>query len=160
MWFRYFYSKAALMNKDKFQSLLEKYEKGELSTSEEQIVQNFFKFMEERNYRPDGWNAEMKDQLRTEIFNNLSNKLKLKGNKRTSFMDWRIAASIVLLLSFAFIILKVYNPFNEHLNSLTTGYGEKSTILLQDGSVIHLNASSTLKHPDTFDGKNTREVIL
>lgn len=45
------------------------------------------------------------------------------------------------------------------MNQLIMPYGKNSSIRLPDGTVAYLNAGSTLKYPNAFNGK-TRDVIL
>ncbi|MDP3945253.1 MAG: FecR family protein [Lutibacter sp.] len=45
-------------------------------------------------------------------------------------------------------------------NVLSVPYGKQFVVQLADGTLIHLNAGSTLKYPSNFSGKTIREVFL
>ena len=72
-----------------------------------------------------------------------------------------IAAIITLLLvSGAYGLFSYYRQSAQNnFFALETAYGEKSKIILTDGTVVYLNAGSTLQYPDRFNPKN-REVTL
>lgn len=76
---------------------------------------------------------------------------------------FRIAASVALV----FAIITVYfiyaelNSFNKPVtfNEITAPRGSKSKIKLEDGTIVWLNAESTLKYPTKFNEEN-RKVCL
>jgi transmembrane sensor len=78
---------------------------------------------------------------------------------------WRYIAAAVVLLTLggmAFWYWKSPAANNEHIASLVEKHnarGTKSTIELEDGSKIWLNADSKLQYPEVFTG-STREVYL
>lgn len=73
---------------------------------------------------------------------------------------WRAIACIILLLGI--VNIKEYITF-EHkhisLTEISTSFGEKKEYVLPDGSKVLLNACSTIKFPQQFQGEN-REVEL
>ncbi|WP_332368062.1 FecR family protein [Spirosoma telluris] len=75
---------------------------------------------------------------------------------KSTWFRWMMAASvgIILLLSGLF--------FKEELlfKTYSTEFGETSTIMLNDGSQVTLNANSTLRVPRFGFGQKTREVVL
>ncbi len=96
--------------------------------------------------------------------------LKVKYKKETTgksvsmFWYWmpRVAAVFLLgaILSFA-VAYQVFNSNSNKLvyNEIDTPVGAKSKVTLPDGTVIWLNAGSTLKYSNQFN-KKTREVFL
>ncbi|HEX8548241.1 MAG TPA: FecR domain-containing protein [Cytophagaceae bacterium] len=74
----------------------------------------------------------------------------------------RIAAA--LILAFA-IIFGVYRANEAHLmqkisfEKRKTGFEERDSIFLSDGSIVYLNGNSKVFFPNKFDG-HTREIIL
>ncbi|MEN8250373.1 MAG: FecR family protein [Bacteroidota bacterium] len=98
-----------------------------------------------------------KDQL-PETPKALGNKTK---NALYSFL--RIAAIFILAfgLSYTFIHFGSKTSHEESLayNTVITSRGQKSQLILSDGTKIWLNSESTLKYPSVFD-KKRREVIL
>ena len=75
----------------------------------------------------------------------------------------RIAAAAIALivLSASFYFFRINNPGNTamRLAELKTKNGSIAKIRLADGTLVTLNALSTLSYPKTFNGK-TREVFL
>jgi len=77
---------------------------------------------------------------------------------------WRSAAAILLIAGAAALFYNKYNVKVKPntviaLNEKRTPKRVKSTIVLDDGTVITLNSESSLKYPSVFSGK-TREVYL
>ena len=78
---------------------------------------------------------------------------------------WRkIAASILVLLTAGAVLLFVSKYSVNQSDIVTysqkgTHAGQKLELKLSDGSVVFLNANSTLKYPDKFTGEH-REVFL
>ncbi len=71
-----------------------------------------------------------------------------------------IAASILLVFGFSYYCYNYYQvQTNEAYFENEVPYGEKSKILLADGSVVWLNSGSSLKYSTSFNNKN-RSVIL
>lgn len=72
-----------------------------------------------------------------------------------------IAASILLLFSIGYVFTQKARRLSggEAMNCLLTAEGSKGRFILPDSSIVWLNGNSTLKYPNSFDGKN-REVFL
>ncbi|QHT67624.1 hypothetical protein GXP67_13785 [Rhodocytophaga rosea] len=70
----------------------------------------------------------------------------------------KIAAGIagILVVALAYFLLKDWT----HTNKYTTAYGETKKITLPDGSVVTLNANSTLSFAEDWSGNMLREVWL
>lgn len=71
-----------------------------------------------------------------------------------------VAASIILLIGFSILFTyKSKGIDHEAYFQTQVPYGEKSKIILADGSTVWLNSGSILKYSTSFNNKN-REVIL
>lgn len=71
-----------------------------------------------------------------------------------------VAASIILLIGFSILFTyKSKGIDHEAYFQTEVPYGEKSKIILADGSTVWLNSGSILKYSTSFNNKN-REVIL
>ncbi|MEN8250788.1 MAG: FecR family protein [Bacteroidota bacterium] len=86
------------------------------------------------------------------------------GKTKNAYLSFlRIAAIFILAfgLSYTLIHFGSKTSFEESLayNTLITTRGQKSQLILSDGTKIWLNSESTLKYPSVFD-KKKREVIL
>lgn len=77
---------------------------------------------------------------------------------------YKIAAAIVLLAVFSFVIIYFSSKPTEELSSVQiitkeNQRGRKSTIFLKDGSVVYLNAESKIHFPEVFSD-SLREIQL
>lgn len=76
--------------------------------------------------------------------------------KRTAWLYWAAAASIILIMGIVFILLAPGNQAGSQLQassiiSKSNPYGQKSRISLPDGSIVWLNAHSSIEYPENFD---------
>jgi transmembrane sensor len=69
----------------------------------------------------------------------------------------KIAALIILVLG---LVSVVYFYQNNDNNTYQSAYGENREVKLPDGSIVKLNANSTLKISDDWSNERTREVWL
>jgi len=151
------------MSEAKLYELLEKYNKGECSKSEEKIVTDYFDFLQ----KSDKWNETLygkRSEIGLKIYKNIKVGLKSFEKKKTSFFKWsRVAAVLLIMLGayLGFSELKKYQVSEEQIEYLikSTRPGQKKTIKLSDGTSITLNSESTLKIPKVF-AENKREVEL
>jgi transmembrane sensor len=74
----------------------------------------------------------------------------------------KIAAVLLLPLIFATSYYLIRNNTNrlETLTTLTVPEGMQSRVELPDGSIVWLNAESSLTYPSSFNGDNSRKVVL
>lgn len=85
--------------------------------------------------------------------------------RRSRSVYWAVAASLVLLLTFAWFFFDSLTPQTEGLlaqNELilkSNPKGQKSRILLPDGSIVWLNANSEIQYAENFSD-SLREVRL
>lgn len=157
------------MNIREFSKLIEKYNRGECSAREKEMLENY---LESFQNNPGNWiDSEMGDKKITEekIYSQILKEI----NKEKAPYIYRIiysttllkrAASIVFFLILVTGILYVAGiipPIDGPAawNEKVTLTGDKSVIVLSDGSKVILNADSKLKYPEEFDGSK-REVYL
>ena len=106
---------------------------------------------------------------RTEEYKKLINRIKhqqLVDNRinENKYRQWfRIAASIAIVFTLvsAYFIYSGVMALDEPVvyNEITSPKGSKSKVHLEDGTVVWLNAESTLKYPTKFN-KDKRKVCL
>ena len=87
--------------------------------------------------------------------NSENNLVVITLKKRLHWMS--IAASILLMMS---ILGTVFYYMNNQKETYQVAFGENRNITLPDGSIVKLNANSTLKISTDWSDKNTREVWL
>ncbi len=72
------------------------------------------------------------------------------------FRPWLMAASVVLMLGACTFLMRHSLMYRTH----TTGFGETRSLRLSDGSLVLLNANSSLQVPRWGFGSSTRNVWL
>ncbi|TXI31413.1 MAG: FecR family protein [Niabella sp.] len=100
----------------------------------------------------------LKQKLQASHNNDFDLQQKERENKILSIVVRFSAVAAILIVSF-FILKKVY--FNDKVNPVyfTTLMGERKTVKLPDGTLINLNAGTTL-HTDDLFGKQHRNIYL
>ena len=97
-----------------------------------------------------------KEQSSMKILIDKQCKTQEKNTLRFRLYSWMyVAAAVIVLVVIGTIGMKLFNhaktPDYASKNVvITTKTGEKATITLPDGSIVKLNAASTLSHPETF----------
>ncbi len=93
---------------------------------------------------------------------------RLPRQQRKTWSYTRYAASVVILIAVTFATTKflskkelegIPSPTPVELISKSTTKGQKSTIMLSDGSKVILNAQSTISYPRDFTD-STRNIVL
>lgn len=157
------------MNAKELSILIEKYKKGECSLQEKELLE---KYLESFQNNPGEWIEEEMgaqkstgEKIYSEIIQNI-NKGKNDYVKKTllSPILLKRAASIIFIIFLGTGVLYISGIFNQKKDTVVqyekiTSPGEKSTIMLSDGSKVTLNADSKIKYPNHFAGSN-REVYL
>lgn len=86
---------------------------------------------------------------------------KLQSTSRFSWLS--MAASVAVLIT---LVASYFMFFNDNSDVSTTemiaytAVEQQKELLLADGSTVVLHKGSTLKYPKSFEGQNTRNVIL
>lgn len=93
-------------------------------------------------------------QRRVQIQRNMPDMF---GHKKYSLRQVVAVAAVVVvvMLSGAYGALSFFNKqADPNYFALVTAYGEKSKVILTDGTVVWLNAGSTLRYADNFNASN------
>lgn len=143
--------------------MLEAYLAGNATEEEKQLLETFFLDHKREASQTDLRREEflfLESRLRTNI------KRRISPRKRTRrSWTWAVAASISFFVVAGFFYVfsgrSTTTPAQQQavLLTRTTAKGQKLTIRLPDGSVVKLNANSSLSFPERFDGTQ-REVAL
>jgi len=157
------------MDISEFSNLLENYKQGKLLPQEKERLNDF---LESFQTNPSEWvEHEMGKQglIEERVFSRILKKIdgeKIQYVNRVFFSPslFKRAAAIAFCLMLSSGILYISGVFSKKIapvvwSEAITPPGEKSIVLLSDGSQITLNADSKLKYPDRFNG-TMREVCL
>mgnify|MGYP003859816873 CR=1 FL=1 len=152
------------MNKLEYQDLLDKYLAGKCNDAEKALLHKFYEHFQ----KDDAWTSQLGDQqlfedhLLRDINRSIERVERRETLERKSFIGpfIKIAASIVIVLMLGFSYNKYYSHVDkvENIEKITQK-GQKSTLVLSDGTQIRLNANSKISYPEKFD-PNKREVHL
>ncbi|RNL77362.1 DUF4974 domain-containing protein [Sinomicrobium pectinilyticum] len=147
------------MEKQEFIKLAEKYADGRCTPEERHIVETFFdKFQEKKTE----WEWSEDEERRLRMLARIRNRIhgdgdnrRVVGNKMRWYRITGIAASLVLFIGVA---LYYNSSLGETYREEMAMRGEKKEITLEDGTIVYLNAESSIRYPRHFSG--TREITL
>lgn len=156
------------MNKDQLQKLLDAYLKGDASSTERKLLDEFYhSYQNELNDQTGGEEKDVRDDILRLAKSRIEGKrphMGISGGPRTWLL---VAASVtIVLVSTVAFYLSQQSSEKENVSlangteiTRTTQRGLKLSIKLPDGSSVKLNSSSQISFPSTFEG-NTREVTI
>jgi len=135
------------------EKLLDAYYQGHCNEEERKAVEEWIRMEDYENYRltPPG-------HLQDEIWNGVSERISTTSKSyRTHY--WTAAACIALVCA-AFLTWQFLRPAKDitQFAQVKTLKGQRAKVILPDGTVVHLNANSSLSYPEKFD--NVRQVTL
>ncbi len=141
-------------NKAALLALLKKYRAGQCTPEETVRIQEWFDGFEELPESEDMKAAA--DEVVQKTMHTLFPRGKVFRYVMLSAAAVLLVAITGLLFVYGFYMKK---PVAVTYSSLTTGKGERKKLTLPDGSVLTMNAGSTISIPSNF-GDSAREVIL
>lgn len=157
------------MNNREFSRLIERYNRGELSPQEKELLESFLESFQTNH--TDWVELEMgnKRAVEEKIFSRILRNIKKEKIHHVNTISFspsllKRAAAIAFFFILSSGILYITGIFLDRTrpavwHEAVTLAGEKSVLVLSDGSQVTLNADTKLKYPDRFDGTN-REVYL
>ena len=146
------------MDSREFLRLLAYYSARNKGTAAFERAQQIFKHLEKAAYPSLSKNPVEREALKMEIYRNISEKILPK--RRSYFGNaLGIAATFIMLIGVG-LALHLLLPRPEPETVLaSTGTGERKHITLSDGTLVHLNAGTSLEYPLRF-AESAREVTL
>lgn len=128
--------------------LLKKYASQQCTEQEKDIVEQW---LNNTNQTEDEVQILTSDDLEEKIWNTIKKEIVAESKKKKNIFQktttWTIAASIALLIG---LTIFKQTPSPEKIIVCRTLAGEKKSITLNDGTIVHLNANSSLKIPEKF----------
>jgi len=133
------------------EDMLDRYYQGRCTEEECKAVEEWIK---PKVY--DHYQLEPRVQLQYELWSNIKSKITGKSRK---LHYWTAAASIALICTVFSVLRFQQNAIHDlKLTKIETLRGQRATVTLPDGTIVHLNAGSSLRYPEKF--QNTRRVEL
>lgn len=160
------------MDELEFKRLIERYQSGDLSDNERELVDQWLQSLKLLGREPEWSDKEELQQARRLLnhiryggtgkvnrgsFDALKNRWDVPpeaaGGRR---LYLKIAASVVLLMSSTYMLYFLNRAqdesefISEHIVTSSTASGQKLNVELPDGSLVILNSRSTIKYPEQF----------
>ncbi|RAV30390.1 FecR family protein [Sinomicrobium soli] len=147
------------MNEKELHQLLDKYLNGQCSNEEKELLDKLFDSYDSRNVYSLSERQDTAIAVKKEMFLNIKRDIRAKEQRskrnRIRYRAVIVAASFLLLVGLGTGIWQYRNHLPSQqlaLHTVSSPFGEKYTVTLEDGSVIKLNAGSTLSFPEKFSG--------
>ena len=153
------------MSKKELEELIEKYLAGKCNKEEKRLIRKFYDHFDDGT----DWEAGLGDpgKMKKHMFDHINEGITKKEAREKEaqilplWKKWAFAAAVcILLLLGGGWWWSRHNaaPQMAFVEKTTSG-GQKSTILLSDGTRIRLNSAGKLIYPEKFSG-DTREIRL
>lgn len=150
-------------------SLLVKYLKNELNEEESQKV---IEWLEQNKENPEflfglkdlymlgRWEELSKKADTAHGWEKLVDSIKKQRQSKNVFRTYlKYAAILIVFFSMGYGYKNYFHQPSPMMNTVITAEGERTTVILDDGTKVKLNQNSKLVYPSSFDGKN-RKVAL
>lgn len=145
------------MNKKEFQELLDKHLQGQSNPQEEELLSKFYGHFQKEEQWPESLGNQQLFGL--DLLNDINKSIEKKERSESKERSItfgafiRIAASILLVVSAGLVGWRyMKNPQDSIVqHEKVTLAGQKSTVVLADGTQVRLNSESKLSFPDQFD---------
>ena len=156
------YKTHPIMTKDQFFKLADKYNQGTANSRELALIEKFCQDIQVNDISEE-WSLSQQEETRLRLIKGISRsidniELEFQIHKRRKrSVLFRVAASIALIATLSWIFFKnqpEQSTSEIGLVTKTTSNGQKATITLADGSVVKLNAESSITFPEFFTNEN------
>jgi ferric-dicitrate binding protein FerR (iron transport regulator) len=158
----------AMTSKD-FDKILHRYNSGTCTEEERQLVEAWFKAMEDGE--DETFTNRTETDIKAQLWRNLNSELDLPKAAKHNFYFWkisRVAAALAFILVSIFLVKRYFSDAVSESNSIVSAGGKTirfvnttnttHKLALQDGSIVTLQPGSELKYPEVFTTQ--REVYL
>lgn len=148
-----------------YKYLLDKFLKGESSAEENRRLRETLGEFPDANFDEYGkefWNEgasipfETKNKIREKLFASIRQKRRRRV-LRIAYTVCACAASLLIAAFAGYWIAGVTHEVQYY--EVTADRGQKSSVTLPDGSVVHLNSASKICYSSDYNGKN-RNIVL
>jgi transmembrane sensor len=157
------------MTSKEFDKILHRYNSGTCTEEERQLVEAWFKAMEDGE--DETFSNKTETAVKDQLWNKLNGELDLPHSDKPGFSFWnvgRVAAAFACILVSIFLVKRYFSDAVSESNTIVSAGGKTirfvnttnttHRLALQDGSIVTLQPGSELKYPEVFTSK--REVYL
>jgi transmembrane sensor len=100
-------------------------------------------------------------QIKLKVFSQVQNEMmKRKLQGRVQLWRYCAVASVALILVMSYFFMKENLSSSETYVKTYCPFGNKSQILLNDGTIVFLNSGSSLSYPGRFKGDYRRVILM
>ncbi|TRX60617.1 DUF4974 domain-containing protein [Fulvivirga sp. M361] len=154
------------MTKNEFLILTDKYNRGECTPGEEKLIIQFCQDVQVADITLQ-WDLSEEEETKIKLLKRINSQIdtqqsegETKGKEGSRFALWKVAASLALFIGIGYGTFHFYNP-EPQVTYVTkeTERGQQLKITLGDGSVVQLNAESSIQFPEEFSSAE-RKVLL
>lgn len=144
------------MDIHKFREKLKRYLRGESNETENALADAWYRSYADAESKVDDAEVERSRKAAWEKVNALTAPVKVYR-----FPIWRVAAAAVILASLALSVWKFVldKPEQNRYYTVSTGLNDIKQLNLPDGSMVWLNAATSIQIPQHFEAA-TRQLIL
>lgn len=150
------------MTKAEFLAILDKHLDGTATDRERRLLDDFYRHHLAQPTKE--WTFTERERIRLEVFESLNRAIDedMRQHHRARFgRMWWIAASVVILFAASLgLYLTQTAPAEIQYLTTTTPRGAQTTVTLPDGSVVRLNAESSITFPEQFIDLESRNIQL
>ncbi|RFS24729.1 DUF4974 domain-containing protein [Chitinophaga silvatica] len=143
------------MNQEELSYLISQYLQGKATPEEEEQLLNWYRNNEPETVEWVSDDVNELQQVKERVAAGLTKHITTSKKKRFSIGRIAAAASILILISAGVYLLSL-KPV-EYL-TVSTPTGKIRQLQLPDGSVVWLNAATTIRYPKSFNQKRTIEL--
>ncbi len=152
------------MTESEIKKLLDKYYKNSCSEKEERLVEDFLQSYQNNDAEWKEWKYGNSNEIDKKIFGKVAERLGVGkppiNTSRVRRQRIMIIASLLIITISSGIFYVLFQDLPvPNLIVKKTERGQKSSIILSDGSTVRLNSDSELIYPEEFS-KSRREVKL
>lgn len=138
------------------------YQDGTLNDAEKEIIDDWFDTKSDHTVTADPKDRFKTERLRQELFSNIKQAIQ-KNDQRRHWLtgSWFKAAALIFIISAATLFTFRKNKTQQIVyHSFSTVNGKTKKIILQDGTEIWMNASTTIRIANNFNSSKFRKVYL
>ena len=145
------------------QILIDKFLQGKASEEEVKQMNSWYHSIDDTEVNLSNVSyQEMMDTKKSMFSDIQTDSVGLTENKPNILSQvWKVAVSIALILGLSLYFIQNQSSSNTENNIIvkSTKWGQKQTLTLSDGSIVKLNAGSSIFFPEQF-GPDSREIKL
>lgn len=146
------------MTEQYLEDLIQKYAAGTATDEEIKLLTDWYRGTAPANVPWRSTNRNERQQIYSRMLQRLQREVPPKRARVISAVWIRVAALFIVVAGTVFLLIHLQKPAAPSFISVTNSFGKIQTVVLPDGSIVSLNAASTLRYAKNFT--ENREVVL